>query len=164
MTIFETDRLQVRVLRAADRSFYLRLFGDAEVVQYIRAPQTEETIDYFLNDHLVRNNALFPKGRFVVEDKISHEPIGSFVIIPIESHEAFQLGYALLKDYWGLGLATELVRAGIFYAFQACHLNQIYALTEVPHRASQKVLEKNGFTYSHTQEQNGTPLKWYLRE
>lgn len=161
MIIFETDRLRVRQLQNADRSFYLQLFGDSEVVRFIRPPQTEETIDGFLSDHLNKNVELFPGGRFIVEEMTSGVSIGSFVIIPIEGQQDFQIGYAFLKEYWGKGLATELIRAGIGYANNVCALQQLFALIEVHNLASQKVVEKVGFHFFEMREENGVYLKCF---
>lgn len=161
MIIFETDRLRVRQLQRADRSFYLQLFGDSDVVRFIRPPQTEETIDGFLSDHLSKNSVLFPGGRFIVEELQSGIGIGSFVVIPIEAQPDFQIGYAFLKEYWGRGLATELIQAGIAYAFEVCELTQLFALIEVHNLASQKVVEKAGFHFFEMREENGVYLKCF---
>lgn len=162
MILFESDRLQIRELQANDRDFYLQLFGDADVVRYIRQPLTIDTIDAFLCDHLQQNQKLFPKGRFIVESKITASVIGTFVIIPIEGHEDFQIGYAFLPETWGKGLATELVQAGMHYATEQCKLSKVYALTEVPNTSSQKVLVKTGFRYVNTREKDGIDLQWYV--
>lgn len=159
MIIFETERLRVRQLKNEDRSFYLQLFGDSEVVRFIRPPQTEDTIDGFLADHLNKNPELFPGGRFIVEETNSGISIGSFVIIPIDAQPDFQIGYAFLKKYWGRGLATELIQAGIVYAFEVCELTKLFALIEVHNLASQKVVEKAGFHFFEMREENGVYLK-----
>lgn len=161
MVIFETERLRVRQLKETDRTFYLSLFGDSDVVRFIRPPQTEETIDAFLSDHINKNIGLFPAGRFLVEDKNSNDRIGSFVVIPIEGLPDFQIGYAFLKNYWGRGLATELITTGIAYAYDTCSLDKLFALIEVHNLASQKVVEKTGFQFFEMREENGVYLKCY---
>lgn len=162
MELFASDRLRVRTLQPDDRDFYLQLFGDAEVVRYIRQPLTIDTIDAFLSEHLQQNQKLFPQGRFIVESKITPIAIGTFVIIPIDGHEDFQIGYAFIPETWGKGLATELVQAGLHYAIQQCKLCKVYALTEVPNTSSQRVLVKTGFRYVNTREKDGIDLQWYV--
>ena len=72
--------------------------------------------------------------------------IGSFVFIPIPDElEKTQLGYSFLPEYWGKGYATEVTMAGVNYFYTKTPLLEIYAVTETPNLASQKVLLNAGF-------------------
>ncbi len=62
-------------------------------------------------------------GRWTTVEKASNEFIGSFAVIPVESTDSsrqteIQLGYALLKDHWGKGYATESTLAGRKYVIR----------------------------------------------
>lgn len=72
----------------------------------------------------------------MVDEKATSEFVGSFVIIPIENTDQFQLGYALTKQHWGKGYATELVKAGLQYISLNTPLNKIYAITESANASS----------------------------
>ena len=98
-------------------------------------------------------------GRWAAEEKLTGKFIGSFVIVPIpEQPEKIQLGYALLKDHWGSGYATELTKAGLSFAFDKLGLDVIYGVTEIPNIASQKVLLKSGFKNAGTYVENEKTL------
>jgi len=56
-----------------------------------------------------------------------------------------ELGYALLKPYWNQGIATEVSRAVIKWAFSNTSLTQIVAKTNVLNTLSKNVLQKCGF-------------------
>src|SRR5262249_50400323 len=63
----------------------------------------------------------------------------------MEQHSA-EIGYGLGQDYWGLGIATEALRALTEYAFS--HYEQvlrIYAYVFEWNTASMRVLEKCGY-------------------
>lgn len=64
-----------------------------------------------------------------------------------EFNGARMLGYSLAREFWGRGIMTEAVAAVIDYSF---HLDGIELISAYcyPHKtASQRVIEKNGFSY-----------------
>jgi ribosomal-protein-alanine N-acetyltransferase len=144
--IFETERLIVRQFTDADYDNYFALQGNAEVMKYIRAPRTREQSDIFLTDIILSAPPGDFKGYWAVEEKDSGLFAGCFVIIPIpDDMEKTQLGYSFLPEHWGKGYATEATKEGLNYFRDKTPLAEIYAVTETPHIASQKVLLKNGF-------------------
>lgn len=146
MIIFETERLVVRQYNEDDKDNFFLINGDEEIMRYIRTPKTKEECDQFLEEILAGNTGVPEYGRWAAEEKSTGKFAGSFVIVPIpEQPEKIQLGYALLKDHWGKGYATELTRAGLQFAFDKLGLEIIYGVTELPNIASQKVLLKSGF-------------------
>ena len=146
MIIFETERLIVRQYTGADYENYYSLHGNPEVMQYIRPAQTREDSDAKFEETIL-NTPVHPfLGRWAVDDKASGIFVGSFVIIPIpDDAEKIQLGYSFKPEYWGKGFATEVTKAGLDYFRDQTPLTEIYAVTETPNIASQKVLLKAGF-------------------
>lgn len=133
-------------MTTTDSDFYFRIHGDPEIVRYIRKAKSRTESDLFLQEHLRLNETLQPFGRWLVEDKATGEFIGTFVIIPVEGEPGkFQLGYALVKEKWGQGLATELTMGGLAYAKSVGVLSVIHAYTEPGNLASIAVLKKCGF-------------------
>ena len=57
-----------------------------------------------------------------------------------------ELGYVLSKNYWGKGLATQAVELTTQRGFSDLDVERIEAYVDPANRASQRVLEKNGFT------------------
>ncbi len=58
-----------------------------------------------------------------------------------------ELGYAISEDYWNKGLMTEAVKAVIDYGFDKLKLDMISIYRGPKNIRSQRVIEKNGFTY-----------------
>lgn len=146
MIIFETDRLRVRHLTEENEDNFFLLHGDEEIMRYIRKPKTKAESDQMLSEILAGYSDEMLQGRWAAEEKQTGKYVGSFVIIPIpQQTEKIQLGYALLKEFWGKGYATELTKAGLQFAFNRLGLVIVYAVTELPNIASQKVLLKCGF-------------------
>lgn len=145
-TIFETDRLLVRRYTAEEFENFFRLNGDAEVMRYIRPVQSREEAMAAFEKQLADYEAMPGYGRWAAHLKTTDEFVGSFAIIPIpDDTDKMQLGYAFPKESWGKGYATELTIAGLDHFRNKTILPEIYAVTETPNVASQKVLLKAGF-------------------
>ena len=149
--IFETDRLIVKqyVFETDAENFFL-INGDEEVMRYIRAPKSREECDEFLKQNIESYKINPLMGRWAVHEKISGKYIGSFAYIPVEGSGNTQLGYAILKEHWGKGFATELTKEGIKYVFSKTDLDEVYGLTQSQNLDSQKVLLKAGFKLHKT--------------
>ncbi len=144
--IFNTDRLAVRNFTVNDYDNHFLLTGNADVMRYIRPVKNKEESDLYFNETVLNAPVHAFQGRWAVEEKNTKRFIGSFAIIPIPDDEAkTQMGYSFLPEYWGKGLASELVEAGLVYFKERTPLPEIYGITEVGNVASQKVLLKNGF-------------------
>lgn len=57
-----------------------------------------------------------------------------------------ELGYWLAEPFWGQGLMTRVVHQMVDYAFRTFPIARVYARPFGTNRASQRVLEKAGFT------------------
>jgi RimJ/RimL family protein N-acetyltransferase len=70
-----------------------------------------------------------------------------------------ELGYWLGRAFWGNGIVTDAVRAMVDYGFNTFDIDRIYARPFGSNLASQRVLEKAGFTlearFAQTIEKNG---------
>jgi len=58
-----------------------------------------------------------------------------------------EVGYGFLPEYWGHGLATELVAASVAVAFETLQLEDLVCFTLRSNRASRRVMEKVGFRF-----------------
>jgi ribosomal-protein-alanine N-acetyltransferase len=150
MVIFETDRLIIRRWTLEDEENFYRLNGDPDVMRYIRESKDREECAVFLRRNLDFYEQHSLMGRWAMMEKDSNTFVGSFAIIPVETadrsrHNEIQLGYALLKEFWGRGYATESTLAGKQYAFDEMKLPLIVGITETANHASQRVLLRCGF-------------------
>lgn len=57
-----------------------------------------------------------------------------------------ELGYWLAEPYWGKGIMTSLIGEAVNFAFSTFDIDRVYAIPFGSNIASQKVLEKNGFS------------------
>jgi RimJ/RimL family protein N-acetyltransferase len=97
----------------------------------------------------IENNFTFGRkgiGLGVICKLDSELLIGFAGILPCDylGTDDFELGFALKKDYWRKGFATEIGTAQIEYGFTQLNLDRILALTHPHNIASCKIFEKLG--------------------
>jgi RimJ/RimL family protein N-acetyltransferase len=78
-----------------------------------------------------------------------------------EGRDEVELLYALLPAYWGRGLASEMAAAVLAIGFERLGLDDVIAYTLTTNRASQRVMEKAGFSYERDIVHVGLPHVLY---
>jgi [ribosomal protein S5]-alanine N-acetyltransferase len=153
--IFETNRLRVRMYKASDEENIFKISGNEELMRYIRPAKTRQESNEFLKMILrhYTENALL--GRWCVELKDTGELAGSCAVSKMENNAFIEVGYIILKKFWGQGFATEIVEGQIQYAANVLNLETLYAVTFPENTVSQKVLLKSGFEPAGTILEHG---------
>ena len=62
-----------------------------------------------------------------------------------ESIHKISIGYRLLEEFWGHGIASEAVGLLVDHLYSATDVEIITASTMIENKASERVLQKNGF-------------------
>lgn len=65
-------------------------------------------------------------------------------------HRKAEIGFWLLPDFWGRGLATEALQEVIRFGFDTWRLHRIEAFVETENVASVQALKRFGFTHEGT--------------
>jgi len=148
--VIETKRLILRELDMTDDAGMFELDSDAEVHKYLgnnpvktieESRQIIAMIQQQYKDHGI--------GRWAMIEKSSNDFIGwaglKFITEPINNHiHYYDLGYRLIKRYWGKGFATEAAQASLDYGFTVLNQDSISGIAVVEHAASIHVLQKVG--------------------
>jgi RimJ/RimL family protein N-acetyltransferase len=69
------------------------------------------------------------------------------------THARAEIGYALRKDSWGRGLASEAVAAVLDFGFERMGLHRVGADTDPRNVASARLLERLGFKHEGLQRE-----------
>ncbi|HVE59790.1 MAG TPA: GNAT family N-acetyltransferase [Pyrinomonadaceae bacterium] len=146
-TILETKRLILRNWTDADCSRLLEILRDPEVVRNVDdgSPFSFEKTQKFLEamEKCERENGFC---RWKVVEKSSGELAGTCGFGRIKETNEIEIGYLFAQKHWGKGYATEIAGAALDHGFNKLGFREIIALTDLENTASQKVLEKIGFT------------------
>jgi RimJ/RimL family protein N-acetyltransferase len=161
--VFETERLSVRQFHIGDGDHFFSINGDPEIMKYIRPAKSRSDCDRFFHKVLSLNSEGFCLNRFAVDDKATGNFVGSFALLPIEGTDKIQLGYALLKNHWGKGYATELTQSGSDYFFQYTAHPVLYAITIAENTSSGKLLLRCGFAEHERRREDRHEIIEFIR-
>ncbi len=168
MTIYtETERLFLRELHPTDATAMFVLDSDPEVHRYVgNKPVTTigqvEDVIQFIRQQYVDNGI----GRWAVVEKKSGHFIGwaglKLMKDEVNGHvNYYDIGYRFIRQYWGLGYATEAARAIRDYGFDQMNLIEINAQADAANKASDHVLLKTGLANLGNFLCEGVENNWY---
>jgi len=141
----ETERLVLRRPLPTDAEAVYRAYAsDPEVTRFLGWPRhrrIEDTRAFIeFSDTLWRRT---PAGPYLIESRADGALIGGTGLEFTAAARAVT-GYVLSRPAWGLGYATEALRAMVDLA-RALGVHEVVAVCHIDHHASQRVLEKCGF-------------------
>lgn len=131
---------------ASDLPSLVQFANNAEIAKYLT--------NVFPHPYTAANGQAFiefassqvPSCIFAIE--VAGQAVGSIGLHPqsdIQCKNA-ELGYWLAQPFWGQGIITQAVRQMVAYGFQNFNIARIFARPFGTNRASQRVLEKAGFS------------------
>ncbi|EIQ82210.1 UNVERIFIED_CONTAM: GNAT family N-acetyltransferase [Streptococcus canis] len=142
---FDTPKVVLRPFQYADHQAFYEMVTDTKHLHYV-FPNTRTKVE---SDYLLVHGFMkAPLGVWAIEDKLTHQLIGS---IRLEHYDAktasAEIGYFLHQTYWGQGIMTEVLKTLAFLSFQTFGLKQLQLITHLENTASQRVAEKVGFHF-----------------
>ena len=168
MKIFaETERLILREILQSDLDGMFELDSDPEVHKYLGNKTISDknqiaNVINFVRQQYIDNGI----GRWAVIDKRTNAFIGwtglKFVTELINGHKNYyDLGYRLIRKYWGQGIATETALISLDYAFVKLKIDEVYAAASCENLASNKILQKVGMSFIETFYYEDIKCNWY---
>lgn len=147
--ILETPRLILRRPVMEDVDAYFEFYSDPEITRHIPdAPRdlqkTREEVAWHVNGPPGHPQL----GLWAAIHKETGRFIGRCGLLPwtIEGREEVEIAYALARDFWGQGLASEAAAAILRYAFEQLNITRLICLIIPENTASARVAEKIGMT------------------
>ncbi|MDP2541312.1 GNAT family N-acetyltransferase [Tenacibaculum discolor] len=143
----------------SDFSNYFKLVNNEKVMEMIteRAIELEEAKKDF--EKLIENNRLKPSfGNFKILNEDTNEFLGLAKLKITEANTTkAELGYMLLPEYWGKGIASSVGRRLIEIGKKQNSLKRIFAIIDPKNIPSRKVLTNNGFYSKEFKDFDGLP-------
>ncbi|MFK7941164.1 MAG: GNAT family N-acetyltransferase [Roseovarius sp.] len=157
---FESARLAYRPMRMDDLDLTIDLWTDPEVVKYLTdAPESVDKITAEMPDIIGRAGGGC-LGIWCVLDKATGEKLGTAALVPLPAELPdtdwsllkggpipagdIEVGYILKRTAWGKGYAPEACARMLRFAFEGSPLEEIVAVTDPDHAASQHILHTCG--------------------
>ncbi len=154
-------RLRLRPLASSDVDLMHQLWTDPDVRKFlwddviIPRDQTAAVIAASNADFAERGYGLWGVRL------INNDELVAFCGFRPSELGAPELLYGLAPAHWGHGFATEAARAALEYGFGLLGLTRVVAATDVPNRASARVLERLGMTLERHGLLNGLDTLFY---
>ena len=148
----QSERLVTRKLVENDIETWVEFFWDSEAVEFLYLPSLGLSSDLEYATHMIKKQLeRYEDKRFghqALIDKRTNEFIGLCGLLTqeIDGEKEIEVGYHIMKKYWGKGYATEAAKLFIDYAFENDLALSIVSVLDVDNIRSQRVAEKNGLT------------------
>lgn len=142
---FTTDRLEAERVRESHLADLLKMDRDPRIMDNVGGVRTEDETRAYLRtnlDHWEQNGfglwmlRLREDGSFVGRAYLRH--------LRLDGNDEIAIGYALMPEHWGKGLATEIAGAIVKLAFEKLGFEDIVVGALPGNVASQRVIEKVG--------------------
>lgn len=162
MVLVETERLFVRQWVPDDWKRFRPLATDPRVLEYISTePWSDERIRQFINNGMeaaqTRGWILWPVIHR--EDAVLIGFCGFADGFPPD----VEIGWRLLPDYWGRGLATEAAKAVMQYGFDTFGFARLISVAQTANRRSIRVMEKLGMVFEKRFIHKGNEVVAYAK-
>ena len=162
---FQTERLKAERLRSSHLPDYVRLFQDSRVMATLSAdgkPLPAEEAARWLGlalEHWDRRSY----GFWAIRRKADKAFVGRAGLksVRVNGKDEVELAYALLPEFWGQGLATEISRAILGLAFDEVRLTDVICFTLTTNVASARVMQKLGFRFEREGPHADLPHVFY---
>lgn len=146
--MIETGRLVLRPYREDDRDAFAALNGDPRVGAWLGGVQDRAASDAMM-DRINAHIAEHGFGLWAAERKADGRLIGFVGLAVVKAGAlplgpAIEMGWRLIPEAWGQGLATEGAAAALAWAFANLDAPEILAFTAETNLASQGVMRKIG--------------------
>jgi ribosomal-protein-alanine N-acetyltransferase len=144
----ETERLSLRRVDKDDVNEIFALRSDEKIMKYIPRPLAKTLEDAL--EHIATIDAKIDQNEGInwgITLKNSSKIIGiiGHYRIQTDNYRA-EVGYILNPDYHNCGYISEAVKRVVSYGFNEMQLHSIEAVIDPDNAASEKVLQKCGFS------------------
>jgi len=148
MAVLQTTRLTLSPCAPSDRSDFIALERDPEVMRFLNGGRPVDV------EHIDPNATfLMPRGTephvWTARRTAGGGFVGWFCLWPDSATQA-ELGYRLRRADWGQGLAAEGASALVDWGFKSAGYEKIVSCTMTVNHASRRVMEKIGMTHART--------------
>jgi len=141
--VLQGKNVNLRVVEKEDLPLWAEWNNNPEFRgEYTPLPQESKT------ELVKRYDNLTPDSKWFFIEKKDGTKIGGIIHFPVG--KLLEIGFALTPSERGKGYCTEAVKIMVDYLFASKEIVRIQATTHVENKASQKILEKAGFTREGT--------------
>lgn len=160
--IFETERLYLREFTVDDVHLIYKLNDDPEVIKYVHEPPiSQEIAENAIHNIILPHYKKYGYGRWAMHLRDDDTFIGWCGLKNVIDKNEIDLGYRIMKPYWGKGYSTEAAKTTLDYGFNVLKMQRIIAKAHIDNIASWKIMEKLNMKFIGELVEDGIPLRKY---
>ena len=163
-TLIETERLLMREFTLEDIDAVYEFQTNPDVIRFMGgdgAVKVRADAERIIREIWFAEYKRYGYARYAMVHKGDQRVIG-FCGFKFEPEAGLpDIGYRMLPEYWGQGLATEAARAVIDYARRVLGVEKFFGEVVEQNVASINVLEKLGLSHVDTYEKYGFTVRRY---
>jgi [ribosomal protein S5]-alanine N-acetyltransferase len=161
--ILQTPRLLLRRMTEADAPLIYALNSSPDVLKYLHEPELKDEADArrVIRDIIMPQYSLYNLGRWAILLKETNAFIGWCGLKYRPELEETDLGYRLMRQYWGHGYAAEAAKYCLAYGLDILNVETITGRAHIDNSASLAILEKIGMQYVKDETVDDCPVKTY---
>lgn len=147
--MLETERLILRPMTKDDVEDVFKMRRDDEIMRYIRETvvSRREAEDWIkmISSRWAKDKI----GFCAVIEKESGKFAGWCGLWQLKESREIEVGYAIVKDFWRKGFASEAANAFLEYGFNELNFEKIVAVARPENAGSRGVMEKIGMRFDY---------------
>lgn len=167
--VLQGPRVRLRPWQAGDRARFAQLNADPVAMEFFPTTLTRAESDAMIDRVQA---ALEERGWGLWCLEIEARCAG-FTGLNVPTFDApfmpaIEIGWRMLPEYWGRGLATEAARLALAYAFDVLQAPEVVAFTATANRRSRAVMDRLGMQrdmagdFDHPRVAAGHPLRRHV--
>lgn len=160
--MLETKRLLIRQFTPEDLDKLIELRSDQEVIKYLggKTLQNPQALAGRLKFYIDCYEK-YGFGMSAMIWKETGEMFGWSGLQPLEGSDEIEVGYGMIKGFWGNGIGFECAFAWLKYGFEQPGLERIVAVAYPENKGSWRIMEKCGMKYEKTETHYGAECVFY---
>lgn len=145
----ETDRLILRKWEERDLEGLVQMNADPQVMEFFPAVMSRQDSERMF-ERLMAKQVKYGFGTPVVEERASGRFLGLCGLgvptypEPLPFDPCVEIGWRLIGDAWGRGIAQEASRIWLRFGFETLRLDEIVSFTSAINQRSEKVMQRLG--------------------
>lgn len=162
MTFLETERLLIQQFTFEDLPKLIELRSDDEVIKYLGGLtlQNPEAIEKRLKFYIDCYEK-YGYGMSAMIWKETGEMFGWSGLQPLEDSGEIEVGYGMIKEFWGKAIGFECAKVWLDYGFNIAKLERIVAVASPENTGSWRIMEKCGMSREKIETHYGMECVFY---
>ncbi|MGG4170087.1 GNAT family N-acetyltransferase [Rossellomorea vietnamensis] len=135
--MLSTERCEFHMLKKSDSHHIKKLYDNEQVRKYLGGTVTEESFKQRFHEMIHSSNK---EHYWTIFNNSSQEFVGMVFLDTYHDEVHTEIGYQFLPEFWGRGIAREVISRVLHYGIHTMELDKVMAETQSQNKASCKLL------------------------